>query len=203
MVSANSRLTLTGEIRLRGREAWLQIALGVSGNVGAGHRFGPWVSGWGHTTMRWPVFRCAAEVAAVIPSADPNYTRKATTNYSNELIACSYAINWSISQYSYGWQRRGFSKPKSCAPSEATLVMDCGFLTFGWAFNYFEWNIDAIPGTPYNWIGPAFRHPGERANMLCMDGHATLVQPRWKSGQPLFLWLWPNGDTGGLRVPPP
>jgi len=180
--------------------------LGGGGYFGKGHVWGPWTSTFGYAKTRWSVFQCPAEPRYVIPTGDPNYSQKPTTNYDNELVACSYAINWSISQYFYGCIRRGWSNPKSTRPGEATLIIDAGRYGFGWIYNYYEWNIDCTGSMPYGWIDRGFFHPSETSNLLYMDGHVEAVQQACKTGKNLYVEIWkfllPCGDCAGILPKP-
>jgi len=173
--------------------------LAGGGYFGAGSTWGPWITKgtYNFSRVRYPVFQCPAETPSVIPTTDWSYNGTPTTNYDNEFTCNSYAINWSISQYSYWSWRRGWSNPKSARPADATLVMDAGHLGYGWVFNYFEWNIDGA-AQPYNWYDQGFIHPLNTSNMIYMSGLIEAVQHYFKTGTPLFVWIFPNGDYTGV-----
>src|SRR5262245_46989760 len=48
--------------------------LGAAGYVGTGAWYGPWVSAWGHRTLRWQIFKCPGETPAVIINGNTDYT---------------------------------------------------------------------------------------------------------------------------------
>jgi prepilin-type N-terminal cleavage/methylation domain-containing protein len=178
--------------------------LGVRGYFGPGTMWGPYITNWGWCRkVRWPVFQCPAQKRLVIPTADPNYNGTPTTNYDNEFVACSYFINWTVSQYFYGYNRRGWSQPK-CPAAEATLVADAGHYVFGWAMNYFEWNIDTTQ--PYSCWNQGFYHPSQTTNMLYMGGQVKASQHYSKTGKRLYVEMWKmltvNGDCQGILPKP-
>jgi len=174
---------------------WHDEDLAPRGYFGGGKLFGPNITAgtYNFTRTRYPVFQCPGEKARVIPTGDPSYNGRATTNYDNEFTCNSYAINWSIGQGSYWNQRRGWNKKKNTPASQATFVVDAGNLGYGWVFNYFEWNIDGA-SQPYNWYNQGFFHPSNTSNMLYMDGHVMPVQHYSKTGKALFVWIFANGD---------
>jgi prepilin-type N-terminal cleavage/methylation domain-containing protein/prepilin-type processing-associated H-X9-DG protein len=192
--------------------AWDET-LGAGGYLG-GH--GAYFSGgsttwWG--TYRYPILECPAETPEVIPSSDPNYNQKPVTNYGNELVANSYMINWSTSQYYYGKPRRGFSAPQRGvsiysgypavvypATSDLTFCMDMGRAVFGWAQNWFEWRIDIQGDQPYYMYTPGFFHVGSTSNMTYFDGHVGQVK-YCTPGKPNYVEIWAYGDYTGIPLP--
>ncbi|NQU11823.1 hypothetical protein HQ590_13595, partial [bacterium] len=52
--------------------------------------------------------------------------------------------------------------------------------------------IDHDPSYATYW-SYAFRHPGERANLLYFDGHVEARPPHFRTGVALFKSLWTNG----------
>jgi prepilin-type N-terminal cleavage/methylation domain-containing protein/prepilin-type processing-associated H-X9-DG protein len=173
-----------------GGTAWY-VHLGRQGYCGPQQNRGPSVNNFGWVSPRWPIFRCPGEVPRQLPTGDPNYNNTLTTNYDNELMANSYAMNWTVSGYDY-WTgyRRGFSAPRRVQPPAAvTFVSDAGLYAFGWFLPYFEWGIDG-PGMPYGWTDDGFRHPGESMNMLYMDGHAVPEKHFFVTGKRLWTEPW-------------
>jgi prepilin-type processing-associated H-X9-DG protein len=87
----------------------------------------------------------------------------------------------------YSW---GPSPIKSV--SDVTFLTDCRVWNWGWQIPYYEWNIDSQYGLDSTMqYGYAFRHPGERANMLYYDGHLAPVRHYLKTGVALFNWKFP------------
>jgi prepilin-type processing-associated H-X9-DG protein/prepilin-type N-terminal cleavage/methylation domain-containing protein len=78
--------------------------------------------------------------------------------------------------------------------SQVNFLMDCGVWDNGWPPPFFADDIDDDPSA---WYGPrhvysyAFRHPGNRANVLYYDGHVASVLPWTQSGQHVFTWKYP------------
>ncbi len=187
---------------------WDEI-LGAGGYLGGRGAYfsGGSTTWWG--TYRYPILECPAETPEIIPTSDPNYNQKPVTNYGNELVANSYMINWSVSQYAYGSPRRGFSNPVrgrsiySGLPtpipstSKLTFVMDMGRAVFGWAQNNFEWRIDILGDQPYYMYTPGFNHPNKSSEMMYMDGHVGVVR-YCTPGQPNYVEIWIYGDYNNM-----
>ncbi len=150
-------------------------ALGTGGFVGGGEYFAGGSTTWWGTT-RYKVFQCVAELPGIISLTDPNYNGKPCTNFGNELMVNSYAIQFSIVGYQYGQPRRGFSQPRRAKAAEVRFIQDAGLYGFGWGWNIFEWRIDVDGDAPYGWLEPGFRHPNETKTMLFMDGHMSVVR---------------------------
>jgi len=162
------------------------------------------LQGFTITGTRYPVLRCPGE-----PGMDvywPGASR--VTVYDNEMAGGSYWMNMSVSWYCYyvgycpcmNWSncdpsqypfRRGFSAgPASGKPAEGWLIMD-GPVCQGWADPpCMSWIIDNDVYFPH-YAYYSFRHPGERANMLYMDGHVDTAQHISRTGVPLWYALWP------------
>jgi len=177
---------------------WHEV-LATPGYLGSSQLWGPHITKGTYNFKRWryPVFCCPGEKPGVIPTGDGSYNGTPTTNYDNEFICASYALNWSIGQYNYHGFRRGWMRPRNCTAAEATLVMDAGNLGYGWVFNYFEWGIDG-GSQPYNWWNRGFFHPNDTSNMLYMAGNVHPVQHKSQTGENLFVWIWANGDSFGF-----
>jgi prepilin-type N-terminal cleavage/methylation domain-containing protein/prepilin-type processing-associated H-X9-DG protein len=183
--------------------------LGAGGYVGTGSRWGPWVSAWGHSAVRWKVFSCPSETPQPIYAAfgDSNYNQKATTNFDNELAPNSYMMNWSVSDYWYGYPRKGFNysthrtqPPIRYTHASAGFVMDSGRLSWGWQWNIFEWRIDVFGDQPYAYYTPGFIHLAKSSNMAYWDGHVGTVK-YCTPGKPNFLFLWASADPSGIPLP--
>jgi prepilin-type processing-associated H-X9-DG protein/prepilin-type N-terminal cleavage/methylation domain-containing protein len=79
--------------------------------------------------------------------------------------------------------------------SEVSFIMDSRLFQWGWSYPMFDykidsmiyWDITSIWGGYYY----AFRHPGERANMLYLDGHVDTVRHYSVGGKYLFNWKYP------------
>ena len=186
--------------------AWDEY-LGSGGYVGSGTPWGPYINTFGYWTNRYVVFSGPSETAAVITAAlpDTNYNGKATTNYDNELAPNSYMMNFSLSGYFYGYNRRGFSNPRHAPgynwtkknPSEMTWVMDSGRLSWGWQWNIFEWRIDVPGDQPYAYYTPGFTHLGDTSNMAYQDGHVSKVR-YCEPGKPNYIDHWHAYDPSGI-----
>lgn len=183
--------------------------LGKGGYLGAIDKFTGTLQGFTLDNTRWAPLRCPGEPGSAFIQGK--------TYFDDEMVATSYIMNWSVSRYwyyppseNYGAYcipagcicndpscipypfRKGFSVgPQNGRPAEAALVMDCSALGYGWAQPYFEWNID---NDSYwqNYTFYAFRHPGNRANVLYMDGHVDGVRPHKDTGKSIFTFLWDN-----------
>jgi prepilin-type processing-associated H-X9-DG protein/prepilin-type N-terminal cleavage/methylation domain-containing protein len=157
---------------------------------------------------RWPTLRCPAEE----PSRTPNWPAGITlTEYENNR--CSYMWNFSICQYNYnpgmGPCRKGFATGRMdnyggtpASPvylgggtAEAPFVMDCQVNAYGGdypQFGFITFNDPAwIAAMGYwdPWWSHIYRHPGQTANMLYLDGHVTSVNNPFQGGRP-FAWIY-------------
>lgn len=168
--------------------------LGSVGYFGAHILTGPKVTDWAWANYpKWRIFQCPAEPGVDFSAS--GYASSAT-NWDNEFIRSSYAMNWSVHQYDYSRPRRGFSNPRGISPDRGTFVADHRAAVFGWDFIHFEWSIDGAltSNTAY-----AFHHPNQTYTMLFMDGHTDPGRKHIsRTGEPNFVWLWPNGDKTGI-----
>jgi prepilin-type N-terminal cleavage/methylation domain-containing protein/prepilin-type processing-associated H-X9-DG protein len=179
-----------------GTNTWNNV-MGNAGYFGDPQMWGPQITDWGWAHYpRWPVFKCASETGVDFPGYN------SSTNYDNEFVRCSYAINWCVSMYAYGLPRRGFSNPNvwlldgtKGSPATATFVMDGRAAVIGWDWPHFVWDVDSqSPLWDY-----AFRHGNSTANMLFMDGHIQRGRrPYWMTNEYNFCWLWPYPDYTGI-----
>lgn len=128
--------------------------------------------------------------------------------------AVSYALNGTANCDLWGGVfRAGFSKaPTDCVScngggispggsmatsrSTAPFLMDCSDWNYGAHPNFYN-----VVDDPSYWRDPgcpslsnyyyAFRHPGNSANMLYLDGHVEAVKPAYLGGnKPLWAWIW-------------
>lgn len=150
-----------------------------------------------YCNTRWPILRCPGEPKSIWP------TVQGKTYYDNELTGTSYGINWSVSMYCYStWDagvgacpnldvfRRGMMRgPEDGKPAEAPFLMDCEDWGLGWTSPYFRGEIDT--DSTWDTVGwYAFRHPGQMANVLFMDGHVQAVKHHLVTGVNVFKDLW-------------
>lgn len=187
--------------------------LGSEGYLGAGEYHGgattPGPSGWAYKEQRWPAFRCKGEKGAYFNTSDTNCKQPnpLVTGFDSDLDHCSYALQWSINRYCgyYAgycgvnaiYPRRGFANgTPDCKGGRgaAPLVMDKCAPFFGWVPNCQEWNID----NPNPYVGSgcgggcyyAFRHPGNRANVLYLDGHVDTWRSFVETGNRNWVDVW-------------
>jgi prepilin-type N-terminal cleavage/methylation domain-containing protein/prepilin-type processing-associated H-X9-DG protein len=128
--------------------------------------------------------------------------------------ATSYALNGTANCSLWGGVlRAGFSKaPTDCVScngggispggpiassrSTAPFVMDCADWNYGSNPNFYD-----LIDDPTKWKDPAcpslsnyyytFRHPGNSANVLYLDGHVESVRPIYMGGgKILWAWIW-------------
>lgn len=118
--------------------------------------------------------------------AGDQYNRWMHTYYRS-----SYVMNWSVSRYQYGSPREQFSdgpKNKLFGPSDAIILSDA--MPFDMHFQ------SGIDGVTTDWFYErtlyAFRHPGDTASMLFMDGHVARRKHWLESGERNWQNLWPN-----------
>lgn len=190
--------------------------IGKSGYWGTGDNTPPYnyfigyLQNFALDNTRWKILFCPGEKGTEYYQA--GYDRfHGTQYYNNEMVATSYAMNWSVSWYCYylGYCtckpgqtmaecladfpfRRGFSKgPEDGRPAEAPLVMDCPDWGWGWAQSYFYWHMDWDDLTYSGIYLYAFCHLG-KANVLYMDGHVEALAHRW-------AWTGPGATPTGAK----
>lgn len=192
---------------------WWRV-LGGQNYFGRGQMHGLHTTTW-KREVRWSVFRCRAEAGTVFGTADPNCRQPnpVTTAYDSDLDHCSYAMNWSINYYNYYYNygctrrpRRGVSEPKPYnsgaygGPSASPIVMDKQRPGWGWVGNYYEWNVDTQYGLDNGWWY-AFRHPGQRANIVYLDGHVANARHYFVSGIKNYAIIFPSAPPCGPTCP--
>jgi len=80
---------------------------------------------------------------------------------------------------------------------QVAFFMDAGVSTWGWGAPMFEYEVDdgvwwtSWTGIKTLYFSYAFRHPGNRANVLYFDGHVSSVQHRMVTGKNVFNWKYP------------
>jgi prepilin-type N-terminal cleavage/methylation domain-containing protein/prepilin-type processing-associated H-X9-DG protein len=129
-------------------------------------------------------------------------------------MGVSYALNGTVNCSWWGGVfRAGFSKaPMDCSSCNGGGISPGGVMASSRATAPFmmdctDWNYGTSPAfhdlidSPTYWRDPgcpslsnyyyAFRHPGNTANMLYLDGHLETVKPVYMGGgKPLWAWIW-------------
>lgn len=167
-------------------DACWNTTLGKQGYFGASQQWGGTIGG--PTGPRWKVFQC--------PSEYPNLfggTSKPTTNFDNDWMRSSYAINdsiifWNITNLvqRYYTPRRSFYEPKLVTASQAPIVIDARGWLNGWDTPTFAWDTDTYLSTiaVYPYI---YRHINQGSSTLFLDGHAT---QRKRGASPTWVAIW-------------
>jgi prepilin-type N-terminal cleavage/methylation domain-containing protein/prepilin-type processing-associated H-X9-DG protein len=174
-----------------------QVYLGFATYAGENRGAFPWTAFWGDqlgdhlgnsegtSAVGWPkrpVLKCPGESRVL----GPGYPEPRTM-YETDWPRCSYAMNWYVDQYNYfpawGPARKDFpgraDNPGGIAA--APLIMDAYIWSWGENLLYFHSEID--DAAFYDPRGKhAFRHPGESANVLYLDGHAGATQHYLQTG---------------------
>ena len=174
----------------------------LSGYLGAGDLKCP----QGVCSTHYRILRCPGEKGHVlydIPALTTVYNM-----YDSPWAPSSYMINLFLASwpgYTYTAPIFGECTSNGGAPltfgpwqvysvSEVTFLMDCGVWDNGWPPPFYADDIDDDPSA---WYGPrhvysyAFRHPGNRANILYFDGHVASVRPWRDSGKYVMSWKYP------------
>jgi prepilin-type processing-associated H-X9-DG protein len=143
---------------------------------------------------RWKVFRCPAEkgfkstqTAGVTGPVD-------TSLWDNEYVNNSYFMNWSINGYDYyiSSPPRKMSDTVGVAPGAAWFYIDGPIESaVSWYWNYWTWNEPNTPEYQY-----AFRHPGNKANVVFFDGHVGTRTAPWVCGKGVFVAIYPCDPSG-------
>jgi prepilin-type processing-associated H-X9-DG protein len=137
----------------------------------------------------WPVLKCPAEYQYPINLPYKN-------NYEDPFIQTSYAIHWAFSYYKRSVARPGFGvRPPGCKLEQMPMVMDCEAWNPGWQVAAFAWHVD---DAYWNWdpFYP-YRHPGNRANVVYMDGHVGTVKSNLLGQGPRVYWAVYDTDPDG------
>jgi len=154
--------------------------LGRAGYLGSAE---PWPNS--PTRQRWKVMRCPGEnrptqTLIVTPYYDYISGPIDTENPAGG-IASSYSLNWYVSRYNYGsgYRKGFFAGPDDGRRDNSPFVVDCPDAGNGWVLPFFFdianpalWNHVSSESGFYH----SFRHSGQRANMLYMDGHVQAVR---------------------------
>ena len=168
--------------------------MGRGGYFGAserltGHR---WGTNSPETFTSYPLLRCPGE-----PSVTPgNLYRNSWNRWKEVNIRSSYALNWSVSRYSYGVPRQGWgrgpARETGLTPSDAGILTDA--LATGMYFTG-----GGIHGDPRadEELAYTFHHGTDdvsgRVNLLHMDGHVEVRAPYiGGNGQRIYRELWPD-----------
>ena len=160
-----------------------------------------WGAGW--PINRWKVLQCPSEKPPPISSVG-----QTTSYYDWKYFGSSYEMNNSVSVYGAYSVRYGFSKaPIASTPgffgipapsrSEAPFITDCHDMDGAGVINQFNSPMDdptywpgGIGLSPHQGYYYTFRHSGQRANMLYMDGHISSIKPLYMGGKTNYLALF-------------
>ena len=177
-----------------------QHTLGRNGYVGkADAPFGPntTTNDMGRT-LRWPVFFCPAEKGAKTSYPGIGETKVATL-YDTDFFNSSYALNSSVNANALCegsvLRLRKFSDTPDCqgGAASAPIIMDYKSIPkYEWDSMGYMRDLDERVGSAYtNWLY-AFRHPGEQANVLYLDGHVDAIRHFVRTGK--MNWVSLDGD---------
>jgi prepilin-type processing-associated H-X9-DG protein/prepilin-type N-terminal cleavage/methylation domain-containing protein len=158
--------------------------LGYNGYCGAGEMHGGHTTTW-HSEKRFPIFRCPAEKGWVFTYSDSYCIQPPplTTYYDHDLAHSSYAVNWHMNHASYAQGSPGFATRPVLKPggrAATPFIVDCATPQWGWGCQIFRDLLDR-PDMTYEWPYQGatfymFRHPGNRINILYLDGHVAAAQ---------------------------
>ncbi len=141
----------------------------------------------------WPILRCPSEYPF---QANNGWI---TSEYENWPMQTSYAINFAFSCYQTDVPRKGFSRrPPGCRQSSMAMIMDCPAWNVGWNPASFAWDIDS--DDPIFGLNPyyPYRHPGNSANVLYMDGHVDGAASHALGKGPRIFWrVYDRNPDGG------
>ncbi len=151
--------------------------------------------------VRYPILQCPGEKGAVINGGPTSPVKM----FDNPWAPTSYAMTYAIHGYVltptftavFGESTldpTAWSAPSVyvTSASEVSFMMDCRVWSWGWQDPTFEGWVD-IPwwsGWP-SVYGYAFRHPGNRANVLYYDGHVAAVQSVDHTGKAVYTGKYP------------
>ena len=172
---------------VQGGNMWFNAWLGNGGYVGKSQ------------SGRWPIYRCPAEKGTLITNVATPYV---STRYNLALCNNSYDYNFSITGYDYG-SSRNIGQPPDCkgGAAAAWLYID------GYGIDNYNWQACYNVGVNWGWMGTPsyaasiaymFRHPGNKANAVYLDGHCGSVQSKAVTGQNVYSFIW-TLDASGTR----
>ncbi len=178
---------------------WTDWTYGYSGTVGgqvSSRYLGPgqtYPGGlWG---VRYPIFQCPAEkgypdAGGVLKKMYDN--AYAPRSYLQNLVFC-YPLplpnhpNFAEKTVA----QSGADAYRVESVSEVTLLLDCPPFTIIGPGAYYDSHVDTQWGLDNRAWSYAFRHPGNRANVLYYDGHAPSVQHYLQTGKHNWTWKYP------------
>jgi prepilin-type N-terminal cleavage/methylation domain-containing protein/prepilin-type processing-associated H-X9-DG protein len=158
--------------------------------------------------VRYPVLRCPADRGYNYGGGTAPFwpDNKPITMYDNPWLATSYAKNMMMNYGAIGRSstaKFGMNtedgegvfgldeKYRAQGAADLAFIMDGRPWDWGWSVDFFDYHVDTQYGLDtYAWE-TAFRHPGQRANILYFDGHIGSVQHCLKTGKYICQWKFP------------
>ena len=154
---------------------------------------------------RYAILQCPGEKGT--PLVGGAYPTISTKMYDSPWVPTSYAMNFIVNYLAWGIPSSAkfgqslndvtsvgaYQYGRVYSTSEVSFMMDCRAWTQGWdtdefgylADNSTYWANTGAAGSGYYY---AFRHPGNRANVLYLDGHVASIQHYTLTGK--YLWSW-------------
>ncbi len=164
-------------------------SLGNAGVLGNKQTYTGYNVSYSLTLTSWPILRDPAESYLDEPGslyigagaiAGITYT-----SYQWFYMRSSYSIHWTVSRYLYGTPRRAWTRgPDTIAPGKAKLIWD--------NHPYAMYMIDQDGALTNPRIQYIYRHIGQTANVLYMDGHAEAQGHKSATGVNNWQDLWPS-----------
>jgi len=155
--------------------------------------------------VRYPILQCPAERGASLIASGTAPQKM----YNSPWLPTSYAMNFMVNygastssaETRFGERMMsglGYSATYAAGRvfdvGEASFMMDCRPWIVGWdtpEFGYAaDWAAYWDAGPNYSGYYYAFRHPGNRANVLYFDGHVAAVRHYMVTGK--NVWTWKN-----------
>jgi prepilin-type processing-associated H-X9-DG protein len=153
------------------------------------------------TGVRYRILQCPGEKGAWLL----DFAAHPIKMFDHPVLPSSYALNVAIP--GAGWPYPGSPRamfgqytgndtgqPGSYVGniSEVGFIMDCP----NWGASNsdipsYSWYIDHAYNPDFYYGSYAFRHPGNRANMLYYDGHVGSVRHYAETGKPIWNWKYP------------
>jgi prepilin-type processing-associated H-X9-DG protein/prepilin-type N-terminal cleavage/methylation domain-containing protein len=155
--------------------------------------------------VRYPILQCPAEKGAVCPGNTATIRM-----YDHPWVPTSYAMNVAIPGTPWPWTSppyptavfgeytsdatlAGSAPPYQVfSVAEVSFMMDCHVWQWGWDVPTFQAHVDDSTWWDTFWqYHYAFRHPGNRANVLYYDGHVASVPSSLQTGKPVWTYKYP------------
>jgi len=157
----------------------------------------------GANGVRYPIFQCLADDKKIRSvnyyDGNPDPSGYDTRMFDHPIVPSSYAVNEFLfsggnttdspavlGERTFNANSSSFNAWRVTSAAQVAFIMDGPIWFTGLDIANFTWHVDTAYAWPRYYV--AFRHPGNRANVLYYDGHVASVVSWMQSGK--FVWSW-------------